>query len=297
MSIRSMTGFARIRKSAEVGELMINLKSVNHRGLDIHFHMPPELEAFESALRSAVKRRAARGHFQVRVTFNRYRPETVPIVNRPMLEAYVTAFRLAAEQNSLDGEPDLNAALTIPGMFREATDEEPNQQVEDLLLPAFEEALESLSGFREREGNEIAAELRTRVAAIREAVSRMEEIRGRAVPAFQARLSERLKELLEGAPVEPLRLAQEVALMADRSDIGEELARLKIHAAQLEDLLDGGGEIGKKMDFLLQEMNRETNTILSKATGAAEPGLAITDLALATKADIEKIREQSLNVE
>jgi len=129
------------------------------------------------------------------------------------------------------------------------------------------------------------------------AADQMEQIRLGALGQFQNRLAERLKELLRGAQIDPQRLAQEAALLAERSDIGEELARLKIHSAQLGGLLDAGGEIGKKLDFLLQEMNRETNTILSKTGGAAEAGLRITELALGAKAAIEKIREQSLNLE
>jgi uncharacterized protein (TIGR00255 family) len=125
----------------------------------------------------------------------------------------------------------------------------------------------------------------------------MEEIRASALPAFQKRLSDRLGELLAGFALDPQRLAQEAAILADRSDIGEELARLKIHSAQLDKLIEDGGEMGKKLDFLLQEMNRETNTILSKTAGIGELGLGVTDLALAAKSDIEKIREQSLNLE
>jgi uncharacterized protein (TIGR00255 family) len=125
----------------------------------------------------------------------------------------------------------------------------------------------------------------------------MEQIRATATAAFQTRLSERLKDLLKGVQIDPQRLAQEVAMLADRSDIGEELARLKIHSGQLAGLLDAGGEVGKKLDFLLQEMNRETNTILSKTSGVGEMGMRITELALGAKAAIEKVREQSLNLE
>ncbi len=125
----------------------------------------------------------------------------------------------------------------------------------------------------------------------------VELIREGASAAFQSRMAERLKELLKGAQVEPQRLAQEAAILADRSDIGEELVRLRIHAAQLAELLNGGGEVGKKLDFLLQEMNRETNTILSKTGGIGDAGLRITELALGAKAAVEKVREQSLNLE
>jgi uncharacterized protein (TIGR00255 family) len=161
----------------------------------------------------------------------------------------------------------------------------------------MEEAMQALNAFREREGGELAAELLTRAALLRDAAKRMEELRAGAVPAFQARLTARLAELLGASSLDPQRLAQEAAMLADRSDISEELTRLKVHVAQLQDLIKLGGEIGKKMDFLLQEMSREANTILSKSTGIGEVGMGITDLALAAKADIEKIREQSLNLE
>jgi uncharacterized protein (TIGR00255 family) len=296
MSIRSMTGFARIRKSSEAGEAVLTVKSVNHRGLDIHFQMSDELDIFENALRAALKRHAARGHFQVRVLVTRSRPAAC-VLNGGLLDAYLSAFRQAGDELGLAGEPDLNAALSLPGMFREAAGEEPEEATEQLLVSAMEEAMQALNAFREREGGELASEMLARTASIREEALRMEELRTRAAPAFQSRLAERLAELISGPSIEPQRLAQEAALLADRSDISEELTRLKMHAAQLEGLLRTGGEIGKKLDFLLQEMSREANTILSKTNGTGELGLSITDLALASKAGIEKIREQSLNLE
>jgi uncharacterized protein (TIGR00255 family) len=199
--------------------------------------------------------------------------------------------------HGLDAEPDLNAALRVPGMFAAAEDVEPDATLGATLNEALEEALGQLNAFREREGAEIAAELRKHNARLAAAAGEMERIRDGAAAAFQNRLAERLKDLLKGAQVDPQRLAQEAAILADRSDIGEELARLRIHSGQLGVLLDAGGEVGKKLDFLLQEMNRETTTILSKTNGIGETGLRITELALAAKADIEKIREQSLNLE
>jgi uncharacterized protein (TIGR00255 family) len=125
----------------------------------------------------------------------------------------------------------------------------------------------------------------------------MQRIRAGAIPAFQKRLLERLQELLGNVNLDPQRLAQEAALAADRSDIGEEISRLQIHSRQLDEILASGGEVGKRLDFLLQELNRETNTVLSKTSGLGDLGLRITELALAAKAAIEKIREQALNLE
>ena len=296
MTIRSMTGFARVRKSSEEGEVEITVKSVNHRGLDIHFQMSGELDVFEGPLRAVIRRHAVRGHFQVRLAYTATRPAPCAL-NGGLLDAYVAAFRQAADELGLPGQPDLNVALSLPGMFRQEPGEEPDEAVEQWMVSAMEEAMQALNSFREREGDALASELRTRAAAIRTAAASMEALRSRAAPAFQDRLSERLTELLGGTPIDSQRLAQEVALLADRSDVSEEITRLKVHTAQLEGLLDCGGEIGKKMDFLLQEMNRETSTILAKTNGVGELGLQITGLALDAKADIEKIREQSLNLE
>jgi uncharacterized protein (TIGR00255 family) len=182
-------------------------------------------------------------------------------------------------------------------MFGAAVEHQLDPAVEKPLLMALEEAAEVLNQFRSREGDELAAFIREHSATIVSGAGEIAEIRSRAMPAFQARLTEKLKELLGNSTLDPSRIAQEAALLADRSDIGEEISRLQIHSRQLTEILDAGGEVGKKLDFLLQEMNRETNTILSKTTGIGELGLRITDVALAAKAAIEKIREQALNLE
>ena len=297
-AIRSMTGFARVRRPLGDGELSVSLKSLNHRGLDIQVHAPPAVDPLENAIRAAVKARMLRGHIEVRISLPQAASNGNPTaLNHALLEEYLKAFREAADQHGFDSKPDLNAALRLPGMFIEAGEAEPPPDAEPALREALEAALVELNAFRAREGAEIAAEMRAHTGHIGEAAEQMEKIRSGAAGVFQTRLSERLKELLKGAQIDPQRLAQEAALLADRSDIGEELARLKIHAAQLGGLLEGGGEIGKKLDFLLQEMNRETNTILSKTNGAGDVGLKITELALAAKAAIEKMREQSLNLE
>jgi uncharacterized protein (TIGR00255 family) len=293
-----MTGFAQVRQTVDAGEVVLSVKTVNHRGLDMHLHLPPEMDAFEPALRKAIKGRVARGHLQLNVTWNRTNGSAVDSsLNRPLLEAYLAAFEQAQKEFHLTGAPDLNVAFRIPGMFRTEAGPELAEAFEISLVAALEEALQGLNRFREREGGEIAAEILERSTRITQAVSRMEEIRAGALPAFQKRLQERLAEVLKGTTIEPQRLAQEAALLADRSDISEELIRLKTHAGELEQLIRAGGEVGKKLDFLLQEMNREANTILSKTGGLGDLGLTITERALAVKSEIDKIREQSLNLE
>lgn len=293
-----MTGFAQVRRAIGGGEVVLSVKTVNHRGLDMHLHLPPEMDLLETALRKVIKDSLARGHVQLSVTWNRSNGSTADSgLNRPLLEAYLAAFEQAQREFHLTGSPDLNVAFRIPGMFRTEAAPELTEEFESSLVAAMEEALNGLNRFREREGGEIAAEILERCEGIQQAVRRMEEIRGGALPAFQKRLQERLGELLRGVSIEPQRLAQEAALLADRSDISEELIRLKTHASELEQLIRAGGEVGKKLDFLLQEMNREANTILSKTGGLGDLGLTITERALAVKSEIDKIREQSLNLE
>ncbi len=288
--VRSMTGFARARRPLGNGELTISIKTVNHRGLDLHVRGPEAADPFEAAIRGLVKGRVVRGHVEVRLALGSGGSSTSAAgVNHGLLEAYLRAFRDAASEHGLNVQPDLNAAFRVPGMFAATEDAGFPEGTEAVLLDAVGQALSELNAFREREGAEIAAEMARHNGQVAAVAAEMEAIRDGALAAFQNRLAERLKDLLKGPQVDPQRLAQEAAILADRSDIGEELTRLKIHAAQLAGLLEEGGEVGKKLDFLLQEMNRETNTILSKTGGIGDAGLRITELALSAKAAIEKI--------
>ncbi len=296
--LRSMTGFARARRAFADGELVVSVKSVNHRGLDLAIQSSSMLDAFEGAIRTMVKAQVSRGHVEVRVSIpkNGAGSETFSL-NREFLHAYLQAFRAEAMAHDLENKPDLNAALRIPGMMMESGESSAPEGTEEALREALQRALEELNTFRAREGAEIAKELFTHNAQVAAAAREMEQLRQGTQESYQARLTDRLREIAKGIAIDPQRLAQEAAILADRSDIGEELARLRIHSGQLDQILQAGGEVGKKLDFLLQEMNRETNTILSKTNGAGEAALRITELGLRAKAAIEKVREQSLNLE
>jgi uncharacterized protein (TIGR00255 family) len=292
-----MTGFARVRKIAEDTEIVFSLKSVNHRGLDLHFHLPPALDALENEIRGVIKAGVARGHVQINLSLARTIGDSAGL-NRPLLALYMNAFREAATLYQLRQEPDLNAALRIPGMLGTGgEDAEISESLAKAILETAAEAVAVLNAFREREGASTAQEMRQRCRNIGDLVNRMEEIRAGAVPAFLKRLREKLADLLQSASIDPQRLAQEAAILADRSDIAEELMRLRTHAGQLDGILASHGEVGKRLDFLLQEMNREANTVLSKTGGLGDLGLTITELALAAKSEVDKIREQSLNLE
>lgn len=295
--LRSMTGFARIARAFEATSVIVAVKSVNHRGLDLHFQLPAEVEPFEPALRNLIRRYAVRGHIDVRVNWQDAGAARPPALNRGLAAAYVRALGDLAAEHGVEARLDVTRMLAVPGMFGDTAPAEPNPQLEGLVLGAAEEALAALNLFREREGAELGAEIRRHNQTISRVARDIEALRGQAVPAMKTAIENRIRELLNGPGVDPARLAQEVALLADRSDVAEEIARLKIHTRELETLLDRGGETGKKIDFLVQELGRETNTVVSKSGNAGEFGLEITRLGLEAKAAIEKIREQALNLE
>jgi uncharacterized protein (TIGR00255 family) len=292
-----MTGFARARRSAGAVDVEINLKSVNHRGLDLHFHMPSALDPFEAIARAALKQCLERGHVQVNVLIERGASGTRGSVNVALLERWADAFREVARVLGSSEQPSPEAALRVPGILETEGRIEWTPDLESALTDCLAEALDELQAFRAREGVVLAAEIAGRARAVEDLTERMSGLRENATTAFQQRLTTRLNELLHGTAVEPQRLIQEAAILADRSDISEELIRLKTHAAQVLEVLHSEGGIGKKLDFLLQEMNRESNTILSKTGGLGDQGLKLTDLGLAAKAEIDKMREQSLNLE
>ncbi|MEK7755095.1 MAG: YicC/YloC family endoribonuclease, partial [Acidobacteriota bacterium] len=187
--VRSMTGFARVRLNADEGEFTVTVKSVNHRGLDIHFHMSADLDPFENSLRAVVKQHVLRGHVEVRIAFNRSRSAASVTWNRPLMEAYVLGLKQASAIYGVHAEADLNAAFQVPGMLADDLGRELNPALEGILAKALGETLDTLNQFREREGGELAALMRERVAAVAAAAGKMEEIRALALPALHERLA------------------------------------------------------------------------------------------------------------
>jgi uncharacterized protein (TIGR00255 family) len=301
-----MTGFAQVkgevpRQSADAmpsanGRLAfaLSLKSVNHRFLDLHFRLPSGTDSLEMQLRRLLKEKMARGHVEITLSLERASNETFSL-NREIIGGYITAFRAAAAEFSLAAEPDLNAVLRIPGALDSANDSA-DGEIEAAVMARVGEALERLNQMREEEGRGITRELRERMAYLLDASKNVQQQRRAVLQNYSERLHARLQELL-GAAVDKERVLQEAALLVDRSDIQEEIVRLETHVRHFLGLLDQGGEIGKKLDFLLQEMNREANTLLSKTSGLAGEALKITEAGLAMKAEIEKSREQVQNLE
>jgi uncharacterized protein (TIGR00255 family) len=295
MAIRSMTGFAQVTGQANgLHSFNLSLKSLNHRFLDLHFRMPAGTEELEMKVRRRLKEKLVRGHVELVLNVETNASEGFRF-NREWLGGYIQAFRAVAAEFGLPAEPDLNLILRLPGAFELATPA-PDPLLEGAVLAKLEEALGRLNAMRELEGRDAERELRDRMQHIRQARQEVEKCRQATLLAYKEQLNRRIRELI-GSQVEPERILQEAALLADRSDVAEELVRLESHIQQFLGLLDQGGEVGKKLDFLLQEMNRESNTLLSKTAGLAGEALQITTHGLGMKADIEKAREQVQNLE
>jgi uncharacterized protein (TIGR00255 family) len=298
---RSMTGYATVRADYGGWLIRLSVKSVNHRFLDVKLRIPESLEPYELRLRQTVRDRIHRGHVDVHV--NVEPGKSAPVhVNRELLQAYLCAADELRQQTGAKSELDLVSLLRLPGVIAGLAPELPDSDEEQeafgrVLEKLLREALSKLDEMRLAEGRHLVEELRARLTRIGSLADQVRGLVETLRPAFVRRLETRLKELLGGTIVDPARVTQEAALLAERSDISEELDRLRSHLQQFAKLVDDAGELGKKLDFLLQEMHREANTMLSKTPGVESEALAITGLALEIKAEIEKLREQVQNIE
>jgi uncharacterized protein (TIGR00255 family) len=296
--VYSMTGFARIagRVSETLG-FSLSLKSVNHRFLDLHMRLPNGAEGVEMNLRRILKEKLRRGH--VEVTLNLERSQKAEAgYDHALVAAYVEAFRAAAAEHNLNAEPDLNAVFRLPGvLLAEArSSEEELKDLEEAVLRETDPLVAALQTMRAQEGSVLAGELRAGMQRLRALVDEAATLREKVQQAYFDRLNQRMKTMLDGG-FDQERILQEAALIAERSDVEEEVTRLRTHIDHFTGLLDQGGEVGKKLDFLLQEMNRESNTLLSKTSGVAGNGTRITEAGLGMKSEIEKAREQVQNLE
>ena len=298
--VYSMTGYASLRGMVrdQVG-FTLSMKSVNHRFLDLSFRMPSYCDGLEAQMRRMLKERLRRGHVDVTLQLERRANSEIQL-NAALLGAYMQAYREAAESNGLAYEPDLNAMLRIPGMMTAESSVGADELagLEAAVLAQVGVLVEKLNDGRAQEGAMLAAELRASMLRLRAFAEEMAELRNGVREAQFERLQTRLVELTEGVPVTEERLLTEAAVLAEKSDIEEEIVRLRTHVDRFVAMLDEGGELGKRLDFLLQELNREANTMLSKTSGAAgENSLRITELGLEMKAEIERSREQVQNLE
>jgi uncharacterized protein (TIGR00255 family) len=296
MNIRSMTGYSQVKMNADDQlAFTLSLKAVNHRFLDLHLRLPAEMDPFEMKVRRVLKERLHRGHIEVTLSLERSGGAAFS-VNRDLVGGYLRTFREVAEEFGVSAEPDLNAVLKMPGALNAAESGDAMAAMEKQVTAALEQCIERLNLMREEEGRGAVTELRERMTHLSSATHEVDQLRGKVLKAYHEKVHGRMQELL-GAHADPDRILQEAAMLAERSDIQEEIVRMKNHIQHFLSLLDAGGEVGKKLDFLLQEMNREANTLMSKTTGVAGEALHITGLGLAMKSEIEKAREQVQNLE
>lgn len=292
--MKSMTGYGRGSADGEHFAISVDLKTVNNRFLDVHLRLSGELSSLEPVIKRQISTRLSRGRVDVSINYEKT-AQTAYEINRPLIAGYVNALRNMQSEFNIGGELDINVLARLPGALQPS-----REGLSDAVVAGIEkaltEALDQLEKMRAQEGEALRMEMAERIERIENLVPIIENAAAGLVDAYRARLQKRIGELLSRngqlVEIDPGRLAQEVAYLSDRSDVSEEMVRLHSHLAQFREALNSSGETGKMLDFLLQELNREANTTLSKSTD-----LTIKEAALAIKAEVEKIREQVQNVE
>ena len=297
--IHSMTGYGRGQWQEGSWLCRVEVKSVNHRYLDIQSRLPSELSSLDGKIRKWIQKRIRRGRVDLFLKIERGDDPGFSL-NRPLFEGYLDALKLLERDYSIGGNVDPGQLLRMPGMLARESAPVSDEELAVLevgMASAVAQALSDLEAMRSAEGQVLEAEIRRRLDAIQAEVQAIETRSEGLLELHRERLQTRMETLLADVDVDPARLLQEAAHQADRGDIREEVSRLISHGAQCRALLSGSGEVGKKIDFMTQEMNREANTILSKNSGLADRRLDITNAAITIKTEIEKIREQIQNVE
>lgn len=292
--MRSMTGFGRGAVAGEDFSVAVELKTVNNRFLDVNLRLPGELQKLEPTIKKLIGARVSRGRVEVNL---QYESTTDPEleINRPLIRGFLGAMKDMQTEFGLAGEPDLNVIARLPNVVA-TKKEEPTEDFMAAIEAAFTAAIDDLNAMRAKEGTMLAAELDSLISAIAARVPPIEEQAASVADEYQARLLKRVNEMIARSEsqieLDQGRLAQEVAYLADRADISEELARLRTHLEHFRGIMQDENDVGKRLDFLTQELNREANTIASKTNN-----MIVKEHALAIKSDIEKIREQVQNVE
>ena len=291
--IRSMTGYGRAVQTLNGREITVELRSVNNRFLDCSVRLPRAFSYAEDALKQSVKEFVSRGKVDMFVTVNVTAEENVRIsLNRPVLEGYLEALRTIAKDYDVREDITATALTRFPDVFVVEKQEEDEKQITADIVSVAREALHAYDQMRCTEGAALVTDLRSRAATILSVVERVEARSPVTVQEYRARLEAKMREVLESTSIDESRILTEAAIFADRIAVDEETVRLRSHLAQMEKLLCEGGSVGRKLDFLLQEMNREANTIGSKGNDI-EQARNVVEI----KAELEKIREQIQNIE
>ena len=294
--MKSMTGFGRGECEKLGRQFTVEIKTVNHRYLEPNIRMPHQFQALEASIRAIMKERIARGKADVSIRYTNHSDDQGTVwVNETKLSEYVSALRKAAENVGLTDDLALSKVLNLPGVVESEMAEEDLEEIQVILTEALDLAINDLDAMRLREGETLKLDFKSKLDELEEHVVEIEKIAPRVVEGYKTRLYERMDQYLDKAKTQQLdegRLETEVTLFADRCCIDEELTRLHSHIKQYRQLIEKKEPIGRQLDFLTQELNRESNTIASKSND-----LEITRHALAMKNIVEKIREQIQNIE
>jgi len=291
--IKSMTGFGRGETNSDVLKINIEMKSVNHRYCEIVLHMPRSMNVLEDGIKRVIQEKIGRGRIDVFVNLHISSSDRTKVkVDETLAASYIQAVKELKEKLPLTGETTVTELLQLPGVFSLEESEVDIEQWWPDIRAALEQARAGLMDMRLREGDRLAADIQARSVRIAAFVDQIEQRSPVVVEEYRERLRQRLHDLLDSGTLDPARLDAEVVLLAERSSIAEEIVRLKSHLVQLGDDLELDTPVGRKLDFLLQEFNREINTISSKSSD-----LTINRTVVEVKSELEKIREQIQNIE
>ncbi len=292
-SVRSMTGYGRGEHIAEERKFTVEMKSVNHRYNDMTIKLPRSLAGLEDKIKKRIMHEVFRGKTDVYISFETFSAADVEVkLNEALAAAYIEKLNEMEEKFSIFGQNKLELAAKFPDVITVEKAQQEEEVIWEALVPALDEAVEKFVAMRTIEGENLKKDILLKGERIGALVAEVKERSPLVVVEYQEKLNNRLKDLLGGVDVDPQRIATEVAVFADRGCVDEEVTRLESHLIQLKDILDGGGQVGRKLDFLIQEMNRESNTIASKAND-----IQIVKATIELKSEIEKIREQIQNLE
>jgi uncharacterized protein (TIGR00255 family) len=288
-----MTGYGRGEAATQSGSFVIEVRSVNNRYLDCNIKLPRSYAFAEDALKSRVQKATTRGKVDVFVTMDRAADNGLVVrVNQPLAESYVKALSDLGEEFSLKNDITVSLVARFPDVLQVEKAPEDTEQLTADLCAVMDQALADYNAMRQREGKKLEEDVLQRLVTMEGYVARVEERSPQTLAEYRARLEKKMAEVLESTQIDQARILTEAAIFADKIAVDEETVRLRSHIAQFRGMLQAGGPVGRKLDFLVQEMNRETNTIGSKCND-----LEISNVVVDMKAEIEKIREQIQNME
>ena len=291
--IKSMTGYGRSVEMVNGREFTVEIRSVNNRYLDCSVRLPRILSFGEDAVKQAVKASVSRGKVDVFITIRSEAGDEVQVsINKTVLDGYLSAMRQMVSEFGVADDISVSTVSRLPDVFVVEKPQVDEEQLLSDLMCVVGKALENYDAMRCTEGEALDRDLRSRGQTILELVSKVEAGNGQTVIDYRTRLEAKLREVLENTAIDESRILTEAAIFADKVAVDEETVRLRSHLKQMNAMLDGGGAVGRKLDFLLQEMNREANTIGSKCTD-----VALARIVVDIKAELEKIREQTQNIE